>query len=374
MSTKIAIIINSSWNIFNFRKGLVTSFIEESHEVVAITPNDDYVDQLKEWGVRHVPVKLEGSGLNPMKDMWYVRQLKRILKAEKPNIILSYTIKANIYGSLAARFLGIPIISNVSGLGTTFLWKGWVKRTAIFLYNRAFRSTSFIFFQNGDDRKLFLENVKVSPSKTGLLPGSGINLEDFNFNPPEFKNPIKFLMISRLILEKGVLEFIQSAESICKTRTNVEFQILGSYEPRHKRSIEELDFESIEKENFITYLGHSDDVKQMISQADVVVLPSYREGTPRTLLEAAAMSRPLIATNAPGCREVVSDGINGFLCDVKSAESLTTKIDLFLALNQEEKRAMGVASRKLVVNKFDEKIVIEEYSRKIKQLLNRPND
>lgn len=176
MSAKIAIIINTSWNIYNSRRGLVQTPLKEGNELVAITPKDEYVTKIEEWGIKHVPIELEGSGLNPMKDFFYMGKLKRILKAEQPDIILSYTIKANIYGSLAARPLRIPIISNVSGLGTTFLWKGWVCRAAISLYNRAFRSTSFIFFQNVDDRKLFLQQVKIAAFKTGLLPGSGIDL------------------------------------------------------------------------------------------------------------------------------------------------------------------------------------------------------
>ena len=339
--------------------------------IVAVTPEDEYVTRLKEWGVRHVRVELEGSGLNPMKDFSYLRQLKRILRIEKPDIILSYTIKANIYGSLAARSLRVPIISNVSGLGTTLLWKGWIRRAAVSLYNRAFRNTNFIFFQNKDDRKLFLQQVKVDSSKTGLLPGSGIDLTEFKAQPPAFDTRVKCLMISRLILEKGVLEYMEAAEKLNKSKRDVEFLLLGRYEPDHKRSINASDFGRLERGNFITYLGHSDDVKEAISQADVVVLPSYREGTPRTLLEAAAMSRPLIATDVPGCREVVSDGVNGFLCEEKSAESLAQKIELFLSLTTGEKKVMGLASRKLVEERFDENIVIAEYSRKIKQLLTK---
>jgi len=369
MSVKIAIIINTSWNIYNFRRGLVKSLLNEGHDVIAITPNDAYVSKLKEWGVIHHPVEVDGSGLNPVRDLKYLRQLKIILRAEQPDIVLSYTIKSNIYGSLAAKSLKIPVICNVSGLGTTFLWKGWIRRAAITLYNRAFRSTDFTFFQNQDDRKLFLEQVKISPSKTGLLPGSGIDLFHFKGEPPPFSRSITFLMISRLIIEKGVLEYLAAAKKVLGIHENVKFQLLGKYEPEHKRCISEEDFEQIESGNWIEYLGEKEDVKEAITAADLVVLPSYREGTPRTLLEAAAMSRPLIATDVPGCREVVSDGANGFLCVAQNADSLVKKIELFLALNPEEKQAMAKTSRALVEERFDEQIVIAEYSRKIKQLL-----
>ncbi len=369
MSKKIAIIINSSWNIYNFRKGLVHRFLEEGHEVVAITPKDKYVDKLVSWGIKHIPVELDGNSLNPVKDLAYLRQLKKSLKKEKPDIILSYTIKANIYGSLAAKSLKIPIISNVSGLGTTFLWKGWVRFAAVSLYNRAFRSTTFIFFQNTEDRQLFLEHVSIGHSKTGLLPGSGIDLSHFNSEPPAFNKPTQILMISRLILEKGIHDYIEAAEKILKDRMDVEFQLLGKYNSDHKRSIEAEDFEKLKLGKLVHYLGESDNVEDVISNADVVILPSYREGTPRTLLEAGAMSRPLIATDVPGCKEVISDGVNGFLCEAKNAESLANKIELFLSLTQDEKKVMALASRKLVEERFDEKIVINEYSRKIKQLL-----
>ena len=370
MSLKIAIVVNSSWNIYNFRKGLVLKFLAEGNEVIAITPTDTYEEKIGEWGVTHIPIELKSSGLNPAKDLTYLRSLKRIFKEEKPDVILSFTIKANIYGSMAARSCRIPIISNVSGLGTTFLWKGWVSRAAISLYNRAFRSTDFTFFQNADDRKLFLENVKMDSSKTGLLPGSGIDLTHFNSAPPAFQAPTKFLMISRLILEKGVLDYLAAAIEVLKERADVEFQLLGTYESDHKRSISEEDFERIKSGHVINYLGQSDDVMKVIEEADVVVLPSYREGTPRTLLEASAMSRPLISTDVPGCKEVVSDGINGFLCEPQNPESLSSKMKLFLSLSIDEKKAMGRASRKLVEKSFDEVIIINEYSRKIKQLLN----
>lgn len=369
MSAKIAFIVNSSWNIYNFRKGLVRRFIEQGDDVLAISPTDEYVPKLEAWGVKHIPVELDGSGLNPAKDYAYLRLLKKILRQEKPDVILSYTIKSNIYGSLAARACKISIICNVSGLGTTFLWKGWLRRAAIALYNRAFRSTDFIFFQNADDRKLFLEQVRVNKSKTGLLPGSGIDLAHFKSSVPAFDQPIKFLMISRLILEKGVLEYLEAARKVSQGRNDIEFFLLGKFDPEHKRSINQTDFEEIVSGKSVKYLGEEDNVKSVIEEADVVVLPSYREGTPRTLLEAAAMSRPLITTDVPGCREVVSDGVNGFLCEATNAESFAQKMELFLALTTDEKKSMGDASRKLVEKRFDENIVIGEYSRKIKQLL-----
>jgi glycosyltransferase involved in cell wall biosynthesis len=366
VSHKIAILLNSAWNAYNFRKGLIQTLLAKGDEVVVIAPRDEYTDRLISWGIRFVDIRLEGTGLNPLDDWRYKQTLVRLMKSEKPDVVLSFTIKPNIYGAMAAYALRIPIICNVSGLGTTFLWKGWLQRMAVALYNWGFRRANFIFFQNNDDRTLFLEHVRVNQAKTGLLPGSGIDLNTFKAEPPSFQSPLKFLMISRLIVEKGVNEFVTAAQSIDLSKAH--FTLIGKYDPAHKRSISAEDFQMLLASG-IDYLDHQDDVKAMIAQADAVILPSYREGTPRTLLEAAAMCRPLIATDVPGCREVAQDGVNGFLCKAEDATSLAQKINLFLALSPTEQLAMAHASRRLVEVRFDEKIVIGEYLRMISRLV-----
>ncbi len=368
MPLKIAIILNTSWNAFNFRKGLIQHFLSLGHEVVIIAPEDESVDSLIQWGARHQDISLDKGGMNPMKDLKYQQVLKAILKEEKPNIALTYTIKPNIYGSLVCSACRIPVINNVSGLGTTFLWKGWVQRLVTILYQRAFNRSDFIFFQNKDDRALFLQHVKTPISKTGLLPGSGIDLSFYHSHPPLFDRPLKILMIGRLIIDKGVREFLAAAAQLKGEFPDLEFSLAGGYDPVHKRSILEDEFVELKESGTVKYLGQISDIKEAIAAADLIVLPSYREGTPRTLLEGAAMSRPLIATDVPGCREVIDDGINGFLCERESIDSLARKIKLFLSLTTAEKIQMAAASRKLVENRFDESIVIGEYMRKINQL------
>jgi len=363
---KIAILLNTAWNAYNFRKGLIQSLLAGGDEVVVIAPHDAYADKLEAWGAHFRAVRLESTGMNPIHDWRYKQALVKILREEKADVVLSYTIKPNIYGAMAAHALRIPIICNVSGLGTTFLWKGWVQRMAVALYNRGFRQADHIFFQNDDDRTLFLQHVKVKKEKTALVPGSGINLHVFRAEPPAFAAPIQFLMIARLIVEKGINEFVTAAQMIDPKKA--QFTLIGHYDPSHKRSISAEDFQMLLASN-ITYFEHQEDVMPHLAQADVVVLPSYREGTPRTLLEAAAMSRPLIATDVAGCREVVRDGVNGFLCRAEDAASLAQKINLFLALTQAEQLAMAQASRQFVEQHFDESIVIEAYRRVIEQLL-----
>jgi len=367
MKRKICLLLNTTWNAYNFRKGLIRHFIDNGDEVVVIAPKDEYVEKIKALGVQHRSVDLQSSGLNPTKDLQYLRQLKKILRDEQPDILLGFTIKPNIYGSLAAGSLKLPISTNVSGLGTTFLWKGWIKKAATALYNRAFKKATHVFFQNADDRSLFLDHVRIPKSKTGLLPGSGIDLSAFEPQAGTGNQKVTFLMVSRLIIEKGIMEYVEAAEILNSYSDRVAFQLLGKYEPEHRRSITGPDMNRLEKS--VEYLGQCDDVQNVISGADVVVLPSYREGTPRTLLEAGALARPIIATDVPGCREVVSDGENGFLCKDRDAGSLAGKMKLMLSLSEEERLQMGQFSRKWVEDHFDEKIVIGLYERKIQQLL-----
>lgn len=336
--------------------------------MVIIAPKDESVPALIQWGTKHIHVFLDKGGMNPILDLKYQRALKAILKKEKPDIALTYTIKPNIYGSLACSSVGIPVINNVSGLGTTFLWKGWVQKVASMLYQRAFNRSNFIFFQNKDDRALFLQNVKAPISKTGLLPGSGIDLKFYKSAPPNFDRPLRILMIGRLIIDKGVREFWSAADQLIEEFPDLEFLLAGGYDEAHKRSISSEELADLKASRSIQYLGQINDVKAAIADADLIVLPSYREGTPRTLLEGAAMSRPLIATDVPGCREVIDDGVNGFLCEKQNSESLVRKIKLFRSLSLEEKIHMSHASRRLVENRFDQSIVIDEYERKINQL------
>lgn len=362
---KVAILLNTTWNVYNFRRGLVEHLVKSGDEVVAITPADDFVGQLEQIGVKHFDVRLASSGVNPAQDLRYYQSLKKILGQVRPDVILSFTIKPNIFGSLAAHRLRIPIICNVSGLGTVFLWKGWVKWVAKRLYRQAFYRADFIFFQNVDDRNEFLSEIPIDDSKTDILPGSGINLSEYNGTPPTFDQPLKFLMISRLLIDKGVNEYLEAASRL--RAMNFQFYLLGKYDPTHKRSISLQTFDKIENSN-VKYLGESDDIAKIIGETDVVVLPSYREGTPRTLLEGAAMSRPLLATDVPGCREVVLDGHNGLLVSPKSPDDLADKMEQLAALTTEELLQLAINSRKHVEDHFDERIVVEKYMTVIARL------
>ena len=365
---KIAIVLNTSWNIYNFRSGLVRSLIQNGHEVFAIAPYDHFTEKVKSLGCQYIPVKMDSRGVNPVKDFLLTLELYSIYKRIKPDIILHFTIKPNIYGTLAASLLGIPVVNNVCGLGTVFLRKGISSKIAIWLYKFSFRFPKKIFFQNADDQKLFLDQGIVRPEVCDLVPGSGINIEQFVPMPKADRQPFTFLLVSRLIYDKGVVEYINAIEQLRARGIQANFQLLGAVDERHKRGIPRKIIDQWIDEQKVNYLGNTDDVKPYLQNADCVVLPSYREGTPKTLLEAAGMGLPLIATDVPGCRDIVEDGCNGFLCEVGNASDLAAKMEKMFALGAENREAMAANSRAKVVGQFDEKIVIEKYHHSILSL------
>lgn len=368
---KVAITINTSWNIYNFRSGLVKQLLQDGHEVHAVAPRDEYSEKLIDWGCIYHPIRVKGNSFNPFHDLSLLVELFIVMRRIKPDIYLGYTIKPNIYGSLVSKILRFPIICNISGLGTVFIWRNWINRVAIWLYKFSIRHASFIFFQNREDRDLFAFRVNVDLSKVGLLPGSGINLEKFrsdNFQPEQF--PV-FLMIARLIKEKGIYEYVSAARAVKKKYPGVKFKLIGQFAVNDPRGVKPEEVKLWEEEGIIEYLKPVLDIRSVINESEVIVLPSYREGVPRTLLEGGAMSRPLIASDVPGCREVVVDEENGLLCKVKDAKSLTECMIRYISMNDDQKRRFSVNSRRLMEEKFDESIVISRYVEKITDLVSK---
>jgi len=368
---KIAITLNTSWNIYNFRIGLIRELIRQGNQILAIAPHDDFSIKLKEEGCDFVPITMDNTGSNPFKDFSLYRQLKKIYREQNPDIVFHYTVKPNIYGTLAASALGIPAINNVSGLGTVFLSKSLASIAAKQLYKRAFAKANLVFFQNADDRQSFLSEIHLPELPTDLLPGSGIDLSDFSVSPlPDSEHRV-FLMIARLIIDKGVMEYIEAAEKTLAKYPKTKFQLLGKLDPAHARGIPEATIAKAVEDNIIEYLGETNNVKPYIKQATCVVLPSYREGTPRTMLEAAAMGRPIITSNVAGCREVISNNETGLLCEARNATHLYEKMIEICEMTNPELATMGTKGRNLVENKFDEQIVIEQYLKHLSNIMNQ---
>ncbi|MBL0740070.1 glycosyltransferase family 4 protein [Chryseolinea lacunae] len=358
---RIAIVLNTSWNIYNFRMNFVRALQAQGHEVHTIAPEDDYTPLLRQAGCVHHKVKMDSRGANPIKDSLLVAELYMIYRKVRPDIILHYTIKPNVYGTLAASLLRIPVINNVCGLGTVFLKDNLVSAVAIFLYRISFRFANKVFFQNPDDLKLFLDKKLVPAKAVDILPGSGIDLKHFQPVPFKRNEKFTFLLISRLITDKGVIEFIDAVRKLKSKGVNARFQVLGAKDPEHKRGIKLDVIQEWIDSGTIEYLGTTNDVRSFINDADCVVLPSYREGTPRTLLEAASSSKPIIATDVPGCNHVVQNDYNGFLCKLKDADDLAEKMKQMANLGDDKLQVFGQNGRIKMEAEYDESVVINKY-------------
>lgn len=365
---RIAIVLNTSWNIYNFRMNFVRSLLEKGYEVHTIAPYDDYTHLLQEAGCIHHKVRMDSRGANPIKDSALIVELFMIYRRIKPDFILHYTIKPNVYGTLAASLLKIPVINNVCGLGTVFLKDNLVSLVAMALYKISFRFADKVFFQNPDDLNLFLNRNLVPRAAVDLLPGSGIDLKKFQPMPYRRNEKFTFLLISRLITDKGVLEYIDAVKKLRSQGLNARFQVLGSMDPKHKRGIKTEIIEDWIKAGLIEYLGTTDDVRQHIKNADCIVLPSYREGTPHTLLEAASSSKPIIATDVPGCNHVVEDNVNGLLCKLKDADDLAAKMNTMAGMTDNALQQFGRNGRAKMEAEYDEVVVINKYLQTIDKL------
>lgn len=373
---KIVICINTAWNLVNFRAGLIKALVAAGHEVVALAPPDAYAPLLASFGCRFVPIPMANGGTNPLHDSLLLWRFWRFFRQERPDVFLGYTVKPNVYGSLAAHWLGIPVVNNIAGLGAVFIQDGWLVKLVRGLYRLALGRSAKVFFQNPDDRAMFVDGGLVRGAVTELLPGSGVDL--VRFAPPRNDgagdmdchgasaprndgSKFRFLLIARMLWDKGVGEYVEAAQLLRQRWPQVEFCLLGFVDVQNPAAISRAEMDAWVVQGFVKYLGVSDDVRTDIALADCVVLPSYREGTPRTLLEAAAMARPIITTDAVGCREVVDDGVNGYLCQVRDAADLAAKMSQMLSLSSEQRAEMGLRGRAKMEAEFDEQIVIDRY-------------
>ena len=373
---RVLITANTTWNLVNFRSGLIAALVSRGFDVVAVAPDDEYRDRLRELGCRYVPLNMDNQGTHPVKDALLLWRYVVVLLRLRPAVVLSYTVKPNIYASLAARLVGVTVINNVSGLGTAFLRGGWLGGVVCSLYRVALRRSHRVFFQNDEDRQVFIEKRLVAPARTGLLPGSGIDLVHFSPSAVEGSSlcngaGLVFLMVARLLWDKGVLEFVEAARRVKALFPESRFQLLGFLDVKNQTAVGRSDVEAWVKEGVVEYLGTTDDVRPFLADADCVVLPSYREGTPRSLLEAAAMGRPLLATDVPGCREVVIDGVNGLLCRLRDSVDLAEKMMQMITMPMSALLQMGQESRRLAEMRFDEQIVIRKYLEAIYEVAGR---
>jgi len=369
---KIIIALNTAWNLVNFRAGLIRALAAKGYEVVAVAPYDEYAPRLAALGCRFVALPMDNKGTHPGRDLLLLWRFYWLLRRERPAVYLGYTVKPNVYGSLAAHALGISVVNNIAGLGAVFINDSWLTRLVRGLYRLALLRSVRVFFQNEDDRRLFVGGGLVRQAVTDQVPGSGVDLERFEVTAfPVSRNKIRFLLIARMLWDKGVGEYVEAARIVKRHSPNVEFCLLGFLDVQNPAAISREQMQTWVEEGVVNFHGATDDVRPHIAEADCVVLPSYREGTPRTLLEAAAMGRPTITSDAVGCREVVDDGVNGLLCRPHDAADLAEKMKRMIALSPEARAEMGRRGREKVERQFDEKIVIRKYLETIAEIVGR---
>ncbi|MDC7221312.1 MAG: glycosyltransferase family 4 protein [Spirochaetales bacterium] len=363
---------NTGWSLFNFRKNLIEALVEKGNDVIAISPSDEYTSQLP---VRHIPLDISRKGINPLGELKLVKQLKEIYLQEKVDVVLHFTTKPNVWGTIAASLIGKKkrplVINNIAGLGIVFAKKGPVRLILENLYRFSQSRANKVFFQNPDDYGLFTTKGLVPKDKTAILPGSGVDLKRFPHVPLEKRkgSELSFIMSARLLKEKGVVQYVEAARSLKKEFPQLSFLLLGKVDPGNKTSVSQAELDSWVKEGIIEWISWSDNVSELLRRADCVVLPSfYREGTPRSLLEGMALGRPIITTDSPGCRETVDHGINGYMVEPRSTEALKKALRDFINLSEEERDSMAFASRKKAEEKYDENIVINCYISTILEL------
>ncbi len=371
MKPKVLIALNTAWNLANFRAGLIRSLVSAGYHVVAVAPRDEHVVRLDALGCSYIPLAIDNKGTHPGRDLHLLWRFWRVLRKERPQVFLGYTVKPNVYGSVAAHALGIPVINNIAGLGAVFIEQNWLTRLVKGLYRLALSRSSKVFFQNEDDRQLFLENRLVAPSVADRLPGSGVNLDHFELTPSSMapQGGLRFLLIARMLWDKGVGEYVEAARLVRQRHPNAQFGLLGFLDVQNPAAISRARMDEWVAEGAVQYLGTADDVRPHIAETNCVVLPSYREGVPRALLEAAAMGRPIITTDAVGCRDAVDDGLTGYLCRPRDAADLADKIERMISLSAEQRAEMGRRGRDKMEREFDERIVIKKYIQTIGEII-----
>lgn len=365
MAKTVLILCNKDSGIYDFRKELLLRLIKESYRVVVSVPAGDCIGKLQDLGCEVALTDLNRRGMNPLQDLKLLRRYNQLMKEYQPNVILTYTIKPNVYGNLAAKRRKIVSIANVTGLGTTIFGGGLKAKISLFLYKYGLKSVPCVFFQNEKNLSFMKEHHCVEEN-TQLIPGSGVNLsEKFAVEYPSEEQGIIFLSVMRIMKDKGIEELLDVIED-WKPDTKVIFRLIGSYEPESRQQYEPR-IQNLQKQGKLEYYGYRDDSHRFMSEAHVVIHPSYHEGLSNVLLEAAATGRMVIASDIPGCRETFRDGVTGIAIQPKSAAALREAVNKVIQMTACQREEMGQAGRKWVEQHFDREKVVDCYMEKIKK-------
>jgi len=353
----VLICSNYAWTIINFRLPLIKRLIKNGYRVVVVTQYDGYENQIAEYVDEIRPLFISRKGVNPFVDSITLLNLVICFRKLKPYYLLLFTIKPVIYGAVAAKLFNIKTIVMITGLGTAFIADNWITRLVKLLYRFALSSVVAAFFQNNDDKELFLKSNLINPNVCKLTPGSGIDSRQFPYRSLPQNNNLTFILIARMLWDKGIGEYVEAAKIIKLKYPNTKFELLGALGVENRTAISAETMAVWVNEGSVEYLGETFDVKPYIEKASCVVLPSYREGTSRILLEAASIGRPIIASDVPGCREVVENKISGLLCRSKDSLDLSDKMEMMINLSFQERKMMGIKGREKIEKEFNQNIV-----------------
>lgn len=362
---KVLILVNHNVVIYNFRKELVQRLVSEGYEVYLSCPQGNRIEELKAMGAHFIETNVERRSKNPFRDLELLSHYKKIMREIRPDIALSYTVKPNIYGGIAARKYRIPQLANITGLGTAVEVQGLTQSIIVQMYKYAFRNVKKIYLQNRENL-MFFKNHKIKIESLELLPGSGVNLNEYTVSEYPDDQVVKFLFISRILKEKGIDYYLSAAQTIRSRYSNVEFHICGFCEEEYKGKLDVLN-----SNGTVIYHGMIQNVCEFLRGIHCVIHPTYYpEGISNVLLESCASGRPIITTDRSGCREVVDNGVNGYMIRCQNQEDLNAAIEKFLSLTYEQKKEMGLLARKKVERDFDRNIVVNRYLQEIQSIFN----
>lgn len=365
---------NTAWGLFNFRRAIIRHFVEQGCRVSVCAPyHEDYFRKFRHMGCEPHAIDIDCHGVNPLKDATLLMNYLRLMRRLKPDVSFTYTIKPNLYAGIAAQCLHIPYIALVPGAGQAFIRHTPVTTVVRTLYKVAFRHARQVWFLNSDDAELFRRERLVAKDRIRKMDGEGIDLTAFPLiKEAHTQRPFTFIFIGRLLMEKGIGYFVEAARYVKQEYPEVRFRILGMTDSTNKNAVTLEQITTWQNEGIVEYLGAAADVRPYLSEADCLVLPSYyREGIPRSLMEGAAMGLPLITTDNTGCREVVRDGVNGFLCKARDAVSLADAMKRMIGLSAEERQQMGLRGRRLMEERFDIRLIIKRYDEAVRLLLKK---
>lgn len=348
------LLANASGGLYGFRKELIYELLKQ-HTVYAGSPLTLYKDELAEMGVHLIDLPLDRRGMNPIHDFKLLRQYNKIIKQIKPDLVITYTIKPNIYGGIACRKNKVPYAVNITGLGTAFQKQGLVKNIVVFLYKIALRKAKVVFFENSGNRDIFVESHIIKKEQACLLNGAGVNLDQYKYlSYPGDESIFKFLFIGRVMKEKGVDELFDAMKSLVKDGYNCELNVVGGCEENYEPVMKQY-----EKEGWLKYYGYQDDVIPFIEETHCFVLPSWHEGMANTNLECAASGRPIITSDIPGCKEAVIDKISGLLCKPQDKDNLYITMKNMINYDEKDREEMGIEGRKHMEKYFDKKNIVK---------------